>query len=296
MMPMGPIRDEQAGLPAPEFCYRHPRIQTGVHCTRCGRPICPECMIPAPIGHQCPQCVGDARREFGRGAGRQLRAGAASATKVLLVALFAVFVVELIIGGPGSLLFGPSDQRLFDLGALYPPAIATGQYWRLLSAMFLHANLLHIGVNAYALWLFGNVVEQEFGRARFLVIFFVTGLLASVASYAFGPALELGVGVFGAFIAYNYRRRHLAMAAANLRMAVLLIVVNAALAFAWHGIDWRAHVGGLVSGIAAGHVAEGFGTARQRTIVRILGFGALIALGVALVIWRTDHIRSMLGL
>jgi membrane associated rhomboid family serine protease len=131
----------------------------------------------------------------------------------------------------------------------------------------------------------------------------VTGLLASVASYAFGPALELGVGasgaivgVFGAFIAYNYRRRHLAMAAANLRMAVLLIVVNAALAFAWHGIDWRAHVGGLVSGIAAGHVAEGFGTARQRTIVRILGFGALIALGVALVIWRTDHIRSMLGL
>jgi len=260
-------------------------------------------MIPAPIGYQCPECVGDARREFRRGPGLQVKAGGLSATKVLLVALLAAFVVEVAVGGAGALLYGPSEQRLYDLGALFPPVVATGQYWRLLSAMFLHAGLLHIGFNAYALWLFGNVAEQMFGRARFLLIFFVTGLLASVTSYAFGPLRALGVGasgaifgVFGAFIAYNYRRRHLAMAAANLRNAVMLIVLNAALAFAIQGIDWRAHLGGLVSGVVAGYVAEGFGSARQRAVVRIVGFGALIALGVALVIWRTGHIRSMLGL
>ncbi|MEW6059126.1 MAG: rhomboid family intramembrane serine protease [Actinomycetota bacterium] len=302
------MRDEQAGLPAPavEFCYRHPNIQTGVHCTRCGRPICPDCMIQAPVGHQCPECVGRARREFREGPGLKLRRGAASATRILLAGLFAVFVLEVAVGGSEALLGRNTlhlNQNLYDLGALFPPAVADGQYWRLLSAMFLHAGLVHIAFNAYALWLFGNVVEQIFGSARFLLIFFVSGLLASVISYAFGPLWDLGVGasgaifgVFGAFVAYNYRRRHLAMAAANLRTAVMLIVVNAALAFAIPRIDWRAHLGGLVAGIAAGYVAEGFGPARQRAVIRVVGFGALIALGVALVVWRTDQIRSMLGL
>jgi membrane associated rhomboid family serine protease len=299
------MRDEQAGVPAQavEFCYRHPNVQTGVHCTRCGRPICPDCMIPAPIGYQCPECVGSARREFRRGPGLQVKVGALSATKVLLAALLAVYLVEVLPGGPQALFDGPTEAHLYDLGALFPPAVATGQYWRLLSVMFLHANLVHIVFNAYALWLFGRVVEQMFGRAWFLLIFFVTGFVASVASYVFGPVQVLSVGasgaifgIFGAFVAYNYRRRHLAMAAANLRTAVMLIVVNAALAVAWQGIDWRAHLGGLVSGVAAGYVAEGFGTARQRAIMRIVGFGALIALGVALVVWRTGQIRSIYGL
>lgn len=300
------MHDEQAGPPAPavEFCYRHRNIQTGVHCTRCARPICPDCMIPAPVGYQCPECVGRARREFRQGPARRIRTAAGiSATKALLVAMLAGFIVEVLTGGPGALLDGPSGQRLFDLGALYPQAIALGQYWRLFTAMFLHAGLLHIAFNAYALWLFGQVVEGEFGRIRFLLIFFVTGFLASVTSYAFGPLLELGVGasgaifgVFGAFIAYNYRRRHLAMAAANLRTAITLIVLNAFLAFTIPGIDWRAHAGGLVTGVVAGYVAEGFGPARQRTIVRIVGFAALIALGVAVVVWRTGQIRGMFGL
>jgi membrane associated rhomboid family serine protease len=297
------MRDEQAGFPAPavDFCYRHPHIQTGVHCTRCDRPICPDCMNPAPVGYQCPECVAQARREFRGGPARRLRAArGVSATKILLVALLAVFILEVMTGGPGALLDGPKPVRLLDLGALYPPEIAHGQYWRLFTAMFLHAGLLHIAFNAYALWLFGNVVETEFGRTRFLLIFFVSGFLASVASYAFGPLLEVGVGasgaifgVFGAFIAYNFRRRHLAMAAANLRTAITLIVLNAILAFSFASIDWRAHVGGLVSGVAAGYVAEGVGRAGQRTVARIAGFGALIALGVVLVLWRTAEIRAL---
>ena len=289
----------QPPAPTIEVCYRHPTVQTRVHCTRCGRPICPDCMIQAPVGFQCPECVDEARREFRRGPGRALRGGL-SATKVILVAIAAVFVVEVVVGGPGSLMQGPDGRTLFDLGAMQPLAIADGQYWRLFSAMFLHAGLLHIGFNAYALWLFGRGVEDSLGRTWFLVVYFVSGFLASVASYAFGPISALAVGasgaifgVFGAFIAYNYRRRHTALASANLRTAITLIVLNALLAIGYRAIDWRAHLGGLVAGFAIGYVAEGLGSGRNARLLRVGAIAALVAGGVALAVWRTEAIRAL---
>jgi membrane associated rhomboid family serine protease len=290
----------QPPAPTVEVCFRHPARETRVHCTRCGRPICPDCMIPAPVGYQCPECVEQARRDFRRGPGRPFRGGV-TATKALLLAIAAVFVVEVVTGGPRALFDGPSGQRLFELGAMQPLAIADGQYWRLFSAMFLHAGLLHIGFNAYALWLFGSSVESTFGRTRFVIIYFVAGFLASAASYAFGPVESLGVGasgaifgVFGAFIAFNYRRRHLALAAANLRWAMTMILLNVLLAFGFRGIDWRAHLGGLVAGVIAGTIAEGAGNdAQQRRMIQIAGFAALIAIGIVLVVWRTNQIREL---
>ncbi|HYX79622.1 MAG TPA: rhomboid family intramembrane serine protease [Actinomycetota bacterium] len=285
-----------------ETCYRHPGVITGVHCTRCGRPICTDCMIPAAVGYQCPTCVEDARREFRRGPGRPLRRGNLSATRVLLVLILIGFAIELAVGGPQALMTGPSECKLIQLGAMQPILIAHGQLWRLFAAMFLHAGLLHIAFNAYALYLFGTIVERDFGTARFLAIFFVTGLLAGVASYAFGSVGEVGVGasgaifgIFGAFIAYNFRRRHLAMAAANLRWAMTLIVLNAVLAFGFSEIDWRAHVGGLVAGVIAGAAAEGVGTPSQRRMIALAGFLGLIALGVALLAWRTADIQGLPG-
>ena len=172
--------NEASTLPPPpttERCYRHPDVETGVHCTRCGRPICPECMIPAPVGHQCPECVAEARREFRQGPGRRIAVAnvrsKASVTMILLLMIGAMFVVEVVAGGPGSLMNGPSGLKLIDLGASVAVAqkpggdlvgIATGQYWRLFSAMFLHAGIIHIAFNAYALWIFGRVVEEELGR------------------------------------------------------------------------------------------------------------------------------------
>jgi membrane associated rhomboid family serine protease len=294
--------DQLPSPPAPtiEVCYRHPNVQTRVHCTRCERPICADCMIPAPVGFQCPECVEEARREFRRGPGRLFRGGI-SVTKALLVAIAIPFVIEIVVGGPRA-LFDPSAQLLFDLGAMAPPAVADGQFWRLFTAMFLHAGLLHVALNAYFFWLFGRVVESVFGRTWMLLIFLVSGFLASVASYAFGPVLALAVGasgaisgVFGAFIAYNYRRRHLAANAANLRMAVTVIVLNAFIAVAYSSIDWRAHVGGLVAGFALGYLADDAVPARQRAVARFAGVATLVALGIALVVWRTAEIRSLPG-
>jgi membrane associated rhomboid family serine protease len=301
---MGAMSEDHLPAPPPaatiEVCYRHPNQETRVHCTRCGRPICPECMIPAPVGYQCPECVQQARREFRQGPGRPLRGGV-SVTKALLVAIVGMFVVEMAVGGSGALFDVPSRRALFDLGAMVPLAIADGQFWRLFSAMFLHANLLHIGFNAYALYLFGTMVERDFGRTRMILIYVVAGFLASAASYAFGDlnsavgASGAIFGIFGAFIAYNYRRRHLAMAAANLRWAMTLILLNAFLALGFSTIDWRAHLGGLVAGAAAGAVAEGWGPPARRRVIQVAGFMALVAVGVALVVWRTNDIRALPG-
>jgi membrane associated rhomboid family serine protease len=258
-------------------------------------------MIPAPVGHQCPTCVAEARREFRQGPGRQIavsRIRGLSVTGALLAAIVAMYVVEIAAGGAASLIEGPSARRLVDLGALFAPAVAAGEYWRLLSSMFLHAGVFHIAFNAYALWIFGSVVEQELGRLRFILIYFVTGLAAGAVSYAFGP-IGVGVGasgaifgIFGAFVAYNWRRRDLALAAARLRSAMFIIVVNVLLAFTIPGIDWRAHMGGLGAGLAAGFAAEGAGSRAARRAILVGGFLALAGVTVALMTWRTDELRS----
>ncbi|MGZ4153557.1 MAG: rhomboid family intramembrane serine protease [Actinomycetota bacterium] len=294
--------------PAPptiEYCYRHPNVPTGVHCTRCGRPICTECMIPAAVGYQCPECVTQARREFRQGPGHpRLRVSQFSATKVLLGLLLAAFVVETVYGmqhgAPDALLNGPSPRSMIQLGAMQPFLIANGQYWRLFTAIFLHQGLIHIAFNAYALWLFGQLVDGMYGTRRFLLLFFLTGFLASATSYAFSAPNTIGVGasgavfgIFGAFIAYHFRRRQSPMSAASLRWALTMIVLNAFLAFAFRSIDWHAHAGGLVAGFIAGYALEGFGTRSTRRLVAVAGVGLLVAAGVAMVVWRTDSLRSL---
>lgn len=299
--------DEPPLPPAPplETCYRHPEERTAVHCTRCGRPICPACMVPAPVGHHCRTCVEEARREFRRG-GLRVGARGLSATRVLLGAIVAMFLLEVALGGPGSFA-GGSARTLVDLGALVPVLVATGQWWRLLTAMFLHAGFLHLALNAYALWLFGTLVEGTYGRWRFLAIYLVSGFLGSVASYAFGgldvatlTSVGVGasgaiVGLLGAFIAYNYRRRHHAIAWANLRWALTIILINVVFGLTFPGVDNKAHLGGLLAGMAAGSLADGVGPARSRPLTRVLGFAGLVALGVALAAWRTAVIRTRLA-
>ena len=292
--------DPGSELPAPpprgeiEHCYRHPGIETGVHCTRCGRPICTECMIPAPVGHQCPECVAEARKEFRRGPGRRMAvAGAKSiaGTRLLLIAIGAVFVLEVVAGGPESLVRGPGARDLIDLGAENRVLVAQGQYWRLFTSMFLHAGLIHVAFNAWALYVFGAVLERDIGRVRFLAIYLSTGLFASATSYAFlvdpTNVAELGAvsvgasgavfGVLGAFFIYNWRRRHQALANARVNQIIPLLALNLILTFAVGFIDWRAHVGGLVGGIVGGYLIEGYG--RDRTTERLTS-----ALGIVVVL------------
>ena len=186
---------------------------------------------------------------------------------------------------------GPSALRLVRLGAAVGLAqlpsgevvgIAAGEQWRLLTAVFLHGGIFHLLMNAYALWIFGPVVERELGRVRFLLIFLTTGLFASAASYAFATdPVQVSVGasgaifgVVGAFVSYNYRHRELAVAAARLRGLVPFLILNLVFSFAIAFIDWRAHLGGFLAGLVAGVVAEGWGRRSTRSLVAVAGFAA----------------------
>jgi membrane associated rhomboid family serine protease len=303
--------EQQPVIPPPppggDRCYRHPQVATGVHCTRCGRPICTDCMIAAPVGHQCPTCVAEARQEYRQGPGRRVAVANAKATSVttVLLALMAIgYVLEVVVGGAGSLLGGPSPLNLVKLGASVGLAqlpsgdvvgIAAGQEWRMVTAIFLHGGILHLLMNAYALWIFGPVVERELGRGRFLAIFLATGLFASAASFGFAPIPSpVGVGasgaifgVVGAFVAYNYRHWELAVAAARLRGLAPFLILNLIFSFALPFIDWRAHLGGFVAGLAAGIIAEGWGNRTTRIAIATGGFAVLIAGSFALAAWKT---------
>ena len=294
--------------PVIEHCYRHPDVETGVHCTRCGRPICTDCMRPAAVGHQCPECVKEAKQEFLRPAQPAAPARRSwTLTNLLLLVLVGVYVLEISAGGAGDVFGGPSTPTLVRLGAsvgLFQSGaeivgIATGEWWRLLTAMFLHAGLIHLAFNGYALYIVGSVVEQELGRWRFLAMYFVTGFCASVAGYALAPAWVPSVGasgaifgLFGVFFAYNFQRRHLAFYAARMRTMGTLIVINLVLTFTIPGIDWRAHVGGLTTGVICGLAVDGFGRRSSRAATLIAVMAALVALGVVVTVWRTGDIRA----
>jgi membrane associated rhomboid family serine protease len=259
-------------------------------------------MRPAAVGYQCPECL----HEAGTGMPRRRRSitvgGTGRITRILIAINVAIFILEIARAGGAALFNGPSSRQLYDMGALFPPAIATGQYWRLISAMFLHLNIIHIGFNMWALYILGGPVEAWYGEWRFVAIYFISGFLGSVASFAFGPIGELGVGasgaifgLLGAWAIYNFRRRDNPMAYANLRVAFTLILINLFISFYWQGIDWRAHVGGLLAGIAAGYLAEGFGPRQSRLAVTVIGLTALVLFGVVITLGRAAAIKHTLG-
>ena len=293
--------------PVSEGCYRHPHVETKVHCTRCGRPICPDCMIPASVGHHCPTCVAEARAEYRRGPGRRAAIAGVkgtSATRALLTIIVGVYVIEVINGGVASFVGGPPVDVLFRLGGSFGLAIASGQYWRLFTSMFLHASLIHLAFNSYALWIFGSIVEPEIGRWRFLTVYLLTGLAAAASSYAFQPSPEIvGIGasgavfgIFGVFLVYNYRRRYTALGAARLRQGLIMLALNLFLGFSISGIDWRAHVGGLIAGSVAGLSLDARGPEPFRRLAYVGMVVGVTALTVGLVVWRTGSLHRQFGL
>ncbi len=256
-------------------------------------------MTQAPVGYHCPHCVSEQTGGTRRRA-RIVIGGGLSVARILLYANVAMFLVELVVGGRGAPLGGGSTRSLLDLGAMYPPAIAVeGDYWRFFTSMFLHAGLFHLAFNMYALYLFGDLVEDIYGRVTFVGIYFLSGFLGGVASYAFGRPDVAAVGasgaifgLIGAWAAYNFKRRGTALGSANLRGAAIIVAINLVLGFTLPGVDNLAHIGGLVAGGVAGLGAEGFRYRPVNRFVRLGVFAALAAIGIALTLWRTSVITN----
>jgi rhomboid protease GluP len=249
-------------------------------------------MTPAPVGHHCPTCVAEARRSAPR---RPIRLRTPrSATTTLLAVNVAVFVFSVLLS-----LGGDRGDVLVRLGAMVPVLVVEGQYWRLVTAIFLHANLVHLLLNALGLAIFGNLVESVFGSARMVAVYLVTGFVASAVSFAFGSPGTIAVGASGAifgllgtWLAYNLRRRQLSLARSNVQGALILIALNLAIGFTVPGIDNLAHVGGLVAGVVGGFAVDGFGRRRVRTASRVAGLAGLVLAGMILTAWRITDLRT----
>lgn len=273
------------GLPG---CYRHPDRPTGISCTRCERPICPDCMVSASVGFQCPDCV-----RGGSGTGHAPRAtqprtiagGAIAAdprliTKILLGINAAVFVAVLATGD--ELI-----NRLDMLGLAFDPSryqlvgVAEGEWYRLVTAMFLHQQIAHMAFNMLSLWWLGPPLEAALGRVRFIALYMLAGLGGSALSYLLAaqnqPSLGASGAIFGLLGATAVLLRRMNY---DMKPVLILLGLNLAFTFLWPHIAWQAHVGGLVVGAA---VAFGMVHAPRdrRTAVHVATCVlALLAIGV----------------
>src|SRR4051812_24096164 len=153
-------------------CYRHPSRETGVSCSNCGRPICPDCMTPTPVGMRCPECARQRTKVRNLAAAR----GGTEVTRVLIAINVIAFVAELASGGNSG--FNNPGGSVVARGDLFGPSISINhEYYRLITSGFLHAGFLHIGFNMYLLWILGQLLEPAIGGVRFAAIY-VTSLLA----------------------------------------------------------------------------------------------------------------------
>src|SRR5256714_10253517 len=167
-------------------CYRHPDRETYISCSECGRPICTECMTPAPVGQRCPEHSGKpqgvARMSSGI-RGLSTTGGVGLVTRTLIGINVGIFLLELATGGN----IDGVGSKIFEKGALFGPLVANGDWWRLITAAFLHYGPIHLGFNMFFLYWIGTPVEQYLGRARFLLVYFVSGLAGSAGALVLFP-------------------------------------------------------------------------------------------------------------
>ncbi|MFF4487425.1 rhomboid family intramembrane serine protease [Streptomyces sp. NPDC001544] len=285
----------QAAASVP-VCYRHPDRETGIRCTRCERPICPECMVSASVGFQCPDCV-----RGGSGTGRPpsasrprtLAGGTVTAdprlvTKILIGINIAVFIAVHV---------RPSLLDHLVLIGQWPPkpytpttGVADGEWYRLVTSMFTHQAVWHIGFNMLSLWWIGGPLEAALGRARYLTLYLVSGLAGGALTYLLADPHQqtLGAsgavyGLFGATVVLVRRLNY------DMRPVIALLVINLIFTFGFSGIAWQAHIGGLVAGLVCGY-AMVHAPRRRRALIQYGSCVLVLAVVVVLTLVRTAQL------
>jgi membrane associated rhomboid family serine protease len=234
-----------------ETCYRHPNRETGVRCSNCERPICPDCMTTTPVGMRCPECA--------RQRTRVSTMRAATNDPVLTYVLIGICVVAYIgqvAGGASATGGGFGGSRLLEEGAISRGAIADGEYWRLLTAGFLHAGFFHLLFNMFSLYILGSLLEPAIGRLRFALIYAVSLLAGSFGALLVEPdALTVGASgaIFGLMGAAVVVMRNRGISPLESGLGVW-IGLNLLITFTVPNISIGGHIGGLIGGALAAFV------------------------------------------
>ena len=237
-------------------------------------------MVDASVGFQCPECVAEGkatqRTPLTPMGAQPVRK--ATVTQVLIGINAVAFVLELVAG---------MDVVISQWG-MSPLAVSVGgEWWRLLTAAFLHGGILHIAFNMYVLWVIGPQLESLFGHVRFIVLYLLAALGGSVASFAFGPVNSVSVGasgaIFGLMAALIVAGRSMR---ADVTQIVILLAINVVIGFVAPGIDWRAHLGGAVVGAVVAAIMS-YAPAQSRVLWQTLGCLAVTGVLVAGLMVRT---------
>src|SRR3954468_3966070 len=256
-------------------CYRHPGRETGVSCSNCGRPICPDCMTPTPVGMRCPECASQKTQV------RNMAAVRSGTDPIVTYALIAInvlaFVAELASGSSATSRGGGT---IVADGALYGPDVADGEYWRLVTSGFLHAGFIHIAFNMYFLYALGTQLEPAVGRVRFGVLYFTSLLCGSFGALLLSPN-TFTVGASGAVFGLMggaviaLRARGINPMDSGLGMVIIL---NLGITFIIPGISIGGHLGGLIGGAIAGFLLFEVGERMGRNALAYAGC-AVLAVG-----------------
>jgi membrane associated rhomboid family serine protease len=253
-------------------CYRHPNRETGVSCSNCGRPICPDCMTPTSVGMRCPECARD-RTKVKTVRNLQSEPRVTYALIAINVIVFLASGQFGVQGGGGSTLY-----RHFALDG--PDIQFHHEYWRLITGGFLHAGFLHIGFNMYLLYLLGRILEPAMGSVRFGLLYLVALLAGSAGAVLVTPnSYTVGASgaVFGLMAAtyLEMRARGVDPMAGGIFGSIGgLILINLVFSFAVSGISVGGHIGGLIGGAIATVALQQADRRRQP----ILAYGALAGL------------------
>jgi membrane associated rhomboid family serine protease len=273
------------------YCYRHPDRETGLSCSECGRPVCADCANFGPVGIRCPDHASVRRagpttrikpRPVRRAPGVALASGNAPITKALIAINVAIYLLTV---AQGRGLSSPGGA-LFDKFVLVGSSFFVGggdlthhhEWWRLVTAMFLHASILHIGFNMYALWVIGAPLEQYLGRARYIGLYFVSGLAGSAGALLqtpYTPVLGASGAIFGILGAMMILEWQVTGRLAG--QAAALVAINLGISFIIPGISWGGHVGGLIGGILI-MLAYAHWSDRGRAQYGQLGLGGVLGL------------------
>ena len=222
------------------YCNYHSEKETNVKCSRCENYICVDCMRSASIGYQCPACASDSTPVI-KGVNRNRfipNQKNTPVTKFLSISLIVIFLLQELTG-----------TLLVKSFALFAPLVTSGEWWRLISAGFLHGSIIHLLFSVYILWVIGSQLESIVGNIKFIIIYFVSLVGGSLASYWFSPFGSYSIGASGAIFGLMGamlvvgRKRNL-----DISQITTLVAINVVIGFVLSGIDWRAHLGGLAAG------------------------------------------------
>ena len=235
-------------------CYRHPSRETGVSCSNCGKPICPDCMTSTPVGMRCPDCAGQRQRVHTM---RSMHVDPI-VTYVLIGVCVLVFLGS---GGGGGILTGGGSggSRVFLDFALWGPAIDVNhEYYRLVTGGFLHSGILHIGFNMYILYWVGTMLEPSLGHVRFAALYFASLLAGSFGALLLDPnAVTVGASgaVFGLMGAAFVLQRARGIDPMQSGIGPI-ILINLVLGFVIPNVSVGGHIGGLVGGVVCAFAME----------------------------------------